>query len=248
MVLGWAGTWEAAFESERGGARILGRGTNGLRTYLLPGEVIRTPRVLLLPYAGRNEDDAMNLWRRYYVARVLPKEADGRPLVPFSTTCLCSDTDLPNSDGSISERDSTRRPSMEKIISEGIQNADDGARTRRKSGELSSLTLRAGEKRTAILWFLSRAQEGFSCREYRSIAEETTISYRRLCERRAPAASEHPPWCIPPCYRRDGAISPPASFSRSPRAGWRRGLRRHSDPCCTGGRAGCPPCACRTCA
>ena len=155
VILGWAGTWEAAFESERGGARILGRGTNGLRTYLLPGEVIRTPRVLLLPYAGRNEDDAMNLWRRYYVARVLPKEADGRPLVPFSTTCLCSDTGLPNSDGSISERNSTWRPSMEKIISEGIQNADDGARARRKSGELSSLTLRAGEKRTAILWFPS---------------------------------------------------------------------------------------------
>lgn len=120
VALGWAGTWEAAFESERGGARIVGRGTNGLRTYLLPGEVIRTARMLLLPYAGQNEDDAMNLWRRYYVARVLPREADGRPLSPFSTTCLSCDTGLPNSDGSISERYSTWRPSIEKIVSEGI--------------------------------------------------------------------------------------------------------------------------------
>lgn len=120
VVLGWAGTWEAVFTGEDGGARLIGRGTNGLHAYLKPGEVIRTPRMLLLPYAGRNEDDAMNLWRRYYVARVLPKEADGAPLRPFSTTCLCYDTGLPNSDGSISERYSTWRPSMEKLISEGI--------------------------------------------------------------------------------------------------------------------------------
>ncbi len=45
----------------------------------------------------------------------------GEPLLPFSTACLASDTGLPNSDGSISERHTTWKPSLEKMISEDIK-------------------------------------------------------------------------------------------------------------------------------
>ena len=119
IALGWGGTWEAAFRFDGAATRFTGRGTNGLRTYLKPGESVRTPRMAFVPYAGRDEDAAMNKWRRWFVERVLPRE-NGRPLEPFSTTCLSGDTGLPNSDGSISERSFTWRPSLEKMLAEGV--------------------------------------------------------------------------------------------------------------------------------
>ena len=119
IALGWGGTWEARFSWTDGATRFLGRGTNGLKTYLRPGESVRTPRMAFVPYLGRDEDAAMNKWRRWFVARVLPRE-NGAPLQPFSTTCLSGDTGLPNSDGSISERSTTWRASLEKMFAEDI--------------------------------------------------------------------------------------------------------------------------------
>ena len=119
IALGWGGTWTARFHLDGAATRFTGSGTNGLRTYLRPGESIRTPRMVFVPYAGRDEDAAMNKWRRWYVDRVLPRDQGG-PLQPFSTTCLSCDTGLPNSDGSISERSSTWRPSLEKMLAEGV--------------------------------------------------------------------------------------------------------------------------------
>ena len=49
-----------------------------------------------------------------------------------------------------------RLPFIDPDAEYDVENADDGAVTRRKGSELSNLTLRAGEKRTAILWFLSK--------------------------------------------------------------------------------------------
>ena len=120
LAIGWGGTWEANFHWNGSATRFIGRGTNGLKTYLLPGECIRTPRMQLVPYEGRDEDEATNKWRRWYVDRILPRDR-GRQLEPFSATWLAGDTGLPNSDGSISERYFTWRPSMEKMLSEGIK-------------------------------------------------------------------------------------------------------------------------------
>ena len=120
MAIGWGGTWEARFEWNGRATRYIGRGTNGLKTYLKPGESVRTPRMAFVPYRGRDEAAAMNKWRRWYVDRILPRDG-GKPLAPFSTTGLMGDTGLPNSDGSISERYFTWRPSLEKMLSEGIR-------------------------------------------------------------------------------------------------------------------------------
>lgn len=119
-AIGWGGTWEAKFGYDGVNTRFVARGTNGLRTYLLPGESVRTPRILLVAYEGRNSAFAMNKWREYYVSRVLPKEG-GKPLRPFSTTGFARDTGLPNSDGSISERHFTWKPSFDKMLSENIK-------------------------------------------------------------------------------------------------------------------------------
>ncbi|MCL1793865.1 MAG: alpha-galactosidase [Oscillospiraceae bacterium] len=123
IALGWGGTWEADFALDSGGGtRFSGIGTNGLCTYLKPGERIRTALVLVIPYAKRDERYATNLWRSWYINCNMPRlNANGDPIQPFSTTCISGDTGLPNSDGSISERHFTWRPSLEKMLGENIK-------------------------------------------------------------------------------------------------------------------------------
>jgi len=123
IALGWGGTWEADFSVDfDGNTRFTGTGTNGICTYLKPGESIRTALMLFIPYKTRDENCATNLWRSWYINCNMPrKNAAGNPILPFSTSCLSVDTGLPNSDGSISERYFTWKPSLEKMLSENIK-------------------------------------------------------------------------------------------------------------------------------
>lgn len=119
LAIGWAGTWTANFSFSDGKVKYIARSVNNLCTYLKPGETLRSALFVCIPYHVRNEDYACNLWRRWYVECNMPKlNAQGDPLLPFSSACLASDTGLPNSDGSISERYTTWRPSLEKMIAE----------------------------------------------------------------------------------------------------------------------------------
>ncbi len=123
IAIGWGGTWEAQFSTDGNGhTRFSAASTNDLRTYLKPGEKIRSALMSFLPYTVGNEDHATNVWRRWFLDCNLPRgNAQGDPVKPFSTTWLAGDTGIPNSDGSISERHFTWKPSLEKMFSEGIQ-------------------------------------------------------------------------------------------------------------------------------
>ncbi len=122
LAIGWAGTWSADFEAVPSGAAYTARTTVGLRSYLKPGEKIRTGLFVRAPYAVRDEDYAANFWRSWFVHCNLPAwDASGAPMRPFSTAFLALDTGLPNSDGSISERWFTWRRSLEKMIAEGVK-------------------------------------------------------------------------------------------------------------------------------
>lgn len=119
LAIGWAGTWTANFVQTGGKTVYTAKSVNGLRTYLKSGERIRTALFVVMPYLVRDEAYAANLWRDWFVQYNLPKaDKEGNPLLPFSTCCLSNDTGLPNSDGSISERYDTWRPSLEKMIEE----------------------------------------------------------------------------------------------------------------------------------
>ena len=86
---------------------------------LYPGEKIRTALFVYAPYEKRNEDFAMNFWRDWFVKWNLPKlNAKGEDTPPLSAACFAWDTGLPNSDGSISERYFTWKPSIDKMIEE----------------------------------------------------------------------------------------------------------------------------------
>ncbi|MBR5110237.1 MAG: alpha-galactosidase [Clostridia bacterium] len=124
LAIGWAGTWRADFRynEAQGVTEYRARSVNNLRARLHPGEKIRTALFVRAPYRKRNEDYAANFWRSWFVRWNLPPaDGSGTPLSPFSTCCLAGDTGRPNSDGSISEDFTTWRPSLEKMIREGVQ-------------------------------------------------------------------------------------------------------------------------------
>lgn len=121
MALGWAGTWDAVFSACENAVTVKARTCLSLNGVLMPGEKIRTGLVVLLPYRGRNADDATNLWREWFMKYNLPRaNAAGDRLTPFSTVGWAGDTGLPNSDGSISERSFTWKPTLEKLIREDM--------------------------------------------------------------------------------------------------------------------------------
>lgn len=119
LAIGWAGTWTADFVYDGTKTRYTARSVNNLSVSLKPGETIRTALFAAAPYSCRNDNYAANYWRSYYINANMPKaDASGKPLEPFSSCNLSSDTGIPNSDGSISERSFTWKPTLEKMIAE----------------------------------------------------------------------------------------------------------------------------------
>lgn len=122
LALGWAGTWHSRFAYDGTQTSWTAGICNGFRSVLMPGEKVRTALVVMLPYFGRNEDDAANLWRDWFLKYNTPKaDAAGTPIQPFSTTCFASDTGLPNSDGSVSERFYTWKRTLERLVYERLK-------------------------------------------------------------------------------------------------------------------------------
>ena len=121
LAIGWAGTWRAEFSSDGQTTTYTANAINGMNTYLKPGEKIRSALFVFAPYTVRNEHYATNYWRDWFIQHNLPKaDKYGTPLTPFSTVFLALDTGTPNSDGSISETWKSWRPSLEKVLAEGI--------------------------------------------------------------------------------------------------------------------------------
>ncbi len=121
IAIGWAGTWDAVFSNHEDRTTVRSKTCIYLNGVIMPGEKIRSGLVVLLPYNGRNGDDATNLWREWYMKYNLPKaDAEGNPLKPFTTAGFANDTGKPNSDGSISEDHTTWRPTLEKLIKEDV--------------------------------------------------------------------------------------------------------------------------------
>ncbi len=122
LAIGWAGTWTADFVYDGTVTTCTMRSVNGIHTYLKSGEKIRTALFVYAPYTVRDEYYATNFWRSWFVNCNLPAtDASGAHVEPFSACCVANDTGLPNSDGSISERYYTWKPSLEKMIAEDVK-------------------------------------------------------------------------------------------------------------------------------
>ncbi|MDO4740727.1 MAG: alpha-galactosidase [Eubacteriales bacterium] len=79
VAVGWPAVWQADVIPEKKDVRLR-IGQKRCRMRLQPGESMRTPRVSLVAYRG-GEERGRNLWRRWYLDHILPRE-NGRPLPP----------------------------------------------------------------------------------------------------------------------------------------------------------------------
>ncbi len=87
LAIGWPAQWAARFNGLADGVHVqAGQEKTNLR--LMPGESIRTPRMTVLSWVG-DVSRAVNLWRRWYLAHVLPKP-NGEPMKPL---LACAATD-----------------------------------------------------------------------------------------------------------------------------------------------------------
>jgi len=85
LGVGWSGQWETAFrrsgdDDTNREVRVSAR-QKELRAKLKPGESIRSPRILLIKYAGPDPIRGHNLLRANLLAHYLPR-ADGKPVYP----------------------------------------------------------------------------------------------------------------------------------------------------------------------
>ncbi len=78
-ALGWPGRWTINFSRSTEAAIAVSAGMEGTHLSLHPGEEIRTPEVLLLPWEG-NDIDAHNVLRRHVLQYHTP-QYDGKPVV-----------------------------------------------------------------------------------------------------------------------------------------------------------------------
>lgn len=81
FAIGWPGNWTGQIVKTADGNAVW-FGQEILETYLKPGEVIRTPRVLVMAYSG-DEASGRKQWRDFYRRHILIKE-NGEPLGPLS--------------------------------------------------------------------------------------------------------------------------------------------------------------------
>ncbi len=125
FAIGWAGTWQADFkyDAKSETTRFVGTGTVGMRTYLKPGETVRTPLMAAVFYDERDEDKAMNKWRQWVINCNMPREnADtDLPVQPSISSSFDGDTGLPTSDGSISERYDTWQRTFDALTRNGVK-------------------------------------------------------------------------------------------------------------------------------
>ena len=123
LAIGWSGTWSADFVTLNDETvNFKATGTLGMETYLKPNELIRTPLMAVVRYDERDEDKAMNKWRKWFVDCNMPRDkADtDEPVKPTNSAFLAYDTGRPNSDGSISEGNDTWKRSLDAIYDNNL--------------------------------------------------------------------------------------------------------------------------------
>lgn len=87
VAIGWSGQWAASLDRAETGPTRLRAGMERTHLRLHPGERIRTPRIVLLPWKG-DRLAAHNRWRRLMLFHYVPR-AEGRPLrLPIALQCF----------------------------------------------------------------------------------------------------------------------------------------------------------------
>ncbi|MBQ6864132.1 MAG: alpha-galactosidase [Clostridia bacterium] len=93
LAIGWPAQWEAVFTPNETGVSLR-VSQQSFNAYLKPGESIRTPRLTVLCFTG-DDSRGRNLWRRWYLRHILPREKNGEGMRPrlFAHTYRINDMD-----------------------------------------------------------------------------------------------------------------------------------------------------------
>jgi alpha-galactosidase len=87
-AVGWSGQWSALLDRAATGPTRLTAGMEKTLFLLHPGERVRGPRVLIVPWKG-DRIAAHNRFRRLMLFSFVPKQPDGRPLsLPIAGQCF----------------------------------------------------------------------------------------------------------------------------------------------------------------
>ncbi len=73
IAVGWPGQWASKFTRDDANCLTIKAGQQLTNLYLKPGEKVRTPLINLLFWQGTDVIAAQNLWRRYYIAHIIPR-------------------------------------------------------------------------------------------------------------------------------------------------------------------------------
>ena len=77
-AIGWTGNWNAVFHDDKDTkALTMTAGMRATHFVLHPGETVRTPRIVLLNWAGGDWQAAQNDWRRLVLAYYSPRDPAG---------------------------------------------------------------------------------------------------------------------------------------------------------------------------
>lgn len=125
FALGWAGTWEADinYDSINKNTNLKFNAVLDLSTILQPHETIRSSLNAVVRYYDRDEDAAMNKWRRWYIDCNMPfqDKTHTKKAQPLQAFCLAADNNNPFSDGSISETYLTYKRSLDFLYEKGVR-------------------------------------------------------------------------------------------------------------------------------
>lgn len=87
VAVGWTGQWAADFDRALAGPTRLRAGMEHTHLTLHPGERIRTPRILLMPWRGDREA-AQNRFRRLLLFHYLPQHVQRPTRMPVALQCF----------------------------------------------------------------------------------------------------------------------------------------------------------------
>ena len=86
VAIGWTGQWVSVLERTKAGPTRLTAGMEITHFFLKPGEKVRTPRIVIMPWSG-DRTIAHNRWRRLLLFHYVPQQA-GRPVrLPIALQC-----------------------------------------------------------------------------------------------------------------------------------------------------------------
>lgn len=89
IAIGWTGQWQASYKAQENGVRFIA-GQHSFASEIYSGETFVTPKIIIMLTDGNTPNRAVNMWRQWYFAHILPKP-QGKAIGPKACMHLFGD-------------------------------------------------------------------------------------------------------------------------------------------------------------